>query len=139
MENEETETTEIKKKDFSYRGKSLEELKKLDVREFAKHLKSRKRRNVLRQFHVIEDFVSRARIKISKGKPIRTHQRDLVVVPEMVGMRIDIHNGKSFFPVNITGEMMGHTFGEFALTRSRVKHSKAGIGATKGSKFKSKK
>src|SRR3989344_2707428 len=139
MEIEETETTEIKKKDFAYRGKSLEELQKLDVREFAKYLKSRQRRNVLRQFHVIEDFISRAKIKISKGKPVRTHQRDLTVVPEMVGMRIDLHNGKSFFPVNITGEMIGHTFGEFALTRSRVKHSKAGIGATKGSKFKSKK
>ena len=133
------ETAEIKKKDFTYRGKNLEELKKLDVREFAKYLKSRQRRNVLRQFHVIEDFISRAKIKISKGKPVRTHQRDLIVVPEMVGMKIDIHNGKSFFPVNITGEMIGHTFGEFALTRSRVKHSKAGIGATKGSKFKAKK
>jgi len=54
-------------------------------------------------------------------------------------MRVDIHNGKNFVAVNITGEMLGHTFGEFALTRSRVKHSKAGIGATKGSKFKSKK
>ncbi|MBS3086278.1 30S ribosomal protein S19 [Candidatus Pacearchaeota archaeon] len=137
MENE--ETVEIRKKDFTYRGKSLEELKKLDVREFAKYLKSRKRRSVLRQFHVIEDFISKARIKIIKGKPVRTHQRDLVIVPEMVGMRVDIHNGKSFVPVNIIGEMMGHTFGEFALTRSRVKHSKAGIGATKGSKFKSKK
>lgn len=133
------DTVEIKKKEFTYRGKSLEELQKLDVREFAKYLKSRQRRNVLRQFHVIEDFISKAKIKISKGKPVRTHQRDLVVVPEMVGMRIDLHNGKSFFPVNITGDMIGHTFGEFALTRSKVKHSKAGIGATKGSKFKSKK
>jgi len=140
MENEETtEDVEIRKKEFTYRGKSLEELKKLDVREFAKYLKSGKRRNVLRQFHVIEDFVNKARIKISKGKPVRTHKRDLVIVPEMVGMRVDIHNGKSFLPVNIIGEMIGHTFGEFALTRSRVKHSKAGIGATKGSKFKSKK
>jgi small subunit ribosomal protein S19 len=137
MENE--ETPELKKKDFMYRGKSLEELKKLDVREFAKYLRSRQRRNVLRQFHVIEDFVSRAKVKISKGKAVRTHQRDLTIVPEMVGMRIDLHNGKTFLPINITGDMIGHTFGEFSLTRSRVKHSKAGIGATKGSKFKAKK
>ena len=137
MENE--ETAEIKKKDFTYRGKSLDELKKLDVREFAKYLKSRQRRSVLRQFHLIEDFVSRAKIKISRGKPVRTHQRDIIIVPEMVGMKIDMHNGKSFVPVIITGDMIGHVFGEFALTRSRVKHSKAGIGATKGSKFKSKK
>lgn len=133
------ETIEIKKKDFTYRGKTLEELKKLDVREFAKFLKSRQRRKVLRQFHVIEDFVSSAKTKISKDKPIRTHLRDLVIVPEMVGMKIDIHNGKNFIPVNITGEMIGHVLGELAITRSRVKHSKAGIGATKGSKFKAKK
>ena len=139
MENEETEAIELKKKEFAYRGKNLDELKKLDVREFAKYLKARPRRTVLRQFQVIEDFVNRAKIKIGKGKPIRTHQRDLIIVPEMVGMRIDMHNGKIFSPVTITGEMMGHTFGEFALTRSRVKHNKAGIGATKGSKFKSKK
>ena len=140
METEDiTDISEVKKKEFTYRGKSLEDLKKLDVREFAKYLRSRQRRNVLRQFQVIEDFVSRAKIKIGKGKPVRTHQRDLVVVPEMVGMKIDVHFGKGFSPVLVTGEMLGHTFGEFALTRSRVKHSKAGIGATKGSKFKSKK
>lgn len=139
MTNEETETQELKKKDFTYRGKTLDELKKLDVREFAKYLRSRQRRSVLSQFQVIEDFVSRAKNKIAKGKPVRTHQRDLVIVPEMVGMRIDIHNGKMYSPTIITGEMLGHTFGEFSLTRSKVKHSKAGIGATKGSKSKSKK
>lgn len=142
MTHEETENNEqemMRKKDFTYRGKTIEELRKLDVREFAKYLKSAQRRKVLRQFSKIEDFVSRAKEKISKGKAIKTHQRDLVIVPEMVGMRIDLHNGKSFMPVIVTNEMIGHTFGEFSHTRSKVKHSKAGIGATKGSKSKSKK
>jgi ribosomal protein S19 len=57
----------------------------------------------------------------------------------MVGMRLNIHDGKTFFPVDITGNMLGHRFGEFALTRAKVKHGSAGVGATKGSKFKSKK
>ena len=136
----EKETTqEIKRKEFTYRGKSLDELKKLDVREFAKYLKSGSRRTVLRQFQVIEDFISSAKIKISKNKPVRTHERSMVIVPEMVGMKLNIHDGRNFFPVIITGDMLGHRFGEFALTRGRVKHSKAGIGATKGSKFKAKK
>ena len=139
MAQEETETIDLKKKEFTYRGKTLEELKKLDVREFAKYLRSRQRRNVLRQFQTIEDFVSRAKNKIAKNKPVRTHQRDLVIVPEMVGMKIDIHNGKMFSPTIVTNDMLGHTFGEFSMTRSKVKHSKAGIGATKGSKSKSKK
>ncbi|HKZ34210.1 MAG TPA: ribosomal protein S19 family protein [Candidatus Nanoarchaeia archaeon] len=133
------DTSEIKRKEFTYRGKTLEELKKLDVREFSKYIKSGERRTALRQFQKIEDFISRAKVKINKNKPVRTHERSLVIVPEMVGMRVDIHDGRKFIPVSITGEMLGHRFGEFAMTRGRVKHSKAGIGATKGSKFKAKK
>jgi len=130
---------EIKRKDFTYRGKTVDELKKLDVREFSKYLRSRQRRNVLRQFQKIEEFVSRGKAKTEKNKPIRTHQRDLVIVPGMVGMNIYVHNGRNFIPVEIIGEMLGHQLGEFALTRSRVKHGKSGVGATKGTKFKAKK
>ncbi len=130
---------EIKKKEFTYRGKNIEELKALDVREFAKYLRSRQRRTVLRQFQEIEKFVNRSKEKVSRGKNIRTHKRDLIVVPGMVGMKIHIYDGKSFIPVNVIGEMLGHTFGEFAPTRRRVDHGSAGVGATKGTKFKSKK
>jgi len=135
----ETENIEIKRKDFTYRGKTLEELKKLDVREFAKYLKSRQRRNVLRQFQKLENFISLAKIRINKNKPVKTHQRDLAIVPEMVGMKIYVYNGRTFIPVNIIGEMLGHNLGEFALTRGRVKHGKSGVGATKGTKYKAKK
>ncbi|MBW6442475.1 30S ribosomal protein S19 [Patescibacteria group bacterium] len=141
MEDEKTnfDVEEIKKKEFTYRGKTIDELSKLDVRETAQYLPSRKRRSVLRQFHEIEKFISRSKEKIKKNKPIRTHQRDLVIVPQMVGMRIYIHNGKSFIAKDITEDSVGHLFGEFALTRNKVKHSKSGVGATKGSKHKSKK
>ena len=132
-------TIESSKKTFSFRGKSLEELKTLDVREFAKYLKSRQRRMALRQFQDIENFVSRIRKKVEKNKPVRTHKRDLVIVPQMVGIKIAIYNGKEFIPVEITKEMLGYKLGEFAPTRSKVKHSSAGMGATKGSKAKSKK
>lgn len=138
-EQERKNKMEIRKKDFTYRGKTMEELKKLDVREFAKYLRSRQRRNVLRQFQKIEDFVNRAKIKINKNKPIRTHQRDIVIVPGMVDMKIHVYNGRSFISVDIIGEMLGHRLGEFALTRGRVKHGKSGVGATKGTKFKAKK
>lgn len=130
---------EIRKKDFTYKGLTIEELKKLDVREFAQYLRSRQRRTVLRQFQEIEKFVSRAKEKQEKGKRIRTHKRDIVVVPQMIGMKIAIYNGKNFVVVEITGEMLGHKFGEFAPTRNRVKHGSAGVGATKGSRAKSKK
>jgi len=130
---------EIKKKEFTYRGKSLEELKGLDVREFAKYLESRSRRAALRQFQDIENFISRCKKKESKDKKIKTHKRHIIIAPQMVGMKIQIHNGNKFLPIEITGEMLGHRLGEFAPTRNRVKHGKTGMGATKGSKNKSKK
>ncbi|MDP3986898.1 MAG: 30S ribosomal protein S19 [Nanoarchaeota archaeon] len=133
------EEIEARKKDFTYRGKGLDELKTLEVREFAKHLRSRQRRNVLRQFRNIESFISKAKTKIDRNKAVKTHHRDLVIVPSMVGMKLQIYNGKTFVPVIVVGEMIGHKFGEFALTRNKVKHGKSGVGATKGSKHKSKK
>jgi small subunit ribosomal protein S19 len=128
-----------KKKEFTYRGKNLKELKELDVREFAKFLPSRKRRTLLRNFQEIEKFINRSKEKISKSKKVRTHQRDLVVVPGMVGMKIQVYNGQNFINVDVVGEMLGHKLGEFALTRGKVKHGSAGVGATKGTKHKSKK
>lgn len=130
---------ELKRKEFTYRGKTIEELKQLEVREFAKFLGSRQRRNLLRQFQKVEGFINRAKKKIARGKPIRTHQRNIIIVPEMVDMKIGVYNGKNFEQVHIVGEMLGHRLGEFSLTRPKVKHNKAGVGATKGSRAKSKK
>ena len=133
------EEIQHKKKEFKFRGKTLEELQALEVREFAQFLKSRQRRATLRQFHEIEKFIARANKKISRNKAVKTHSRELVVVPKMIGMKIHIYNGRSFEPVDISENMLGHRFGEFAPTRTRTKHGNAGVGATKGSKFKSKK
>jgi small subunit ribosomal protein S19 len=130
---------EIQKKQFIYRGKSVDELKELDVREFAKYLPSRQKRSVLRNFQIIEDFIKRCKEKLEKNKKIRTHQRDIIIVPQMVGMNIQVHNGRNFNPVLIEPEMLGHRLGEMSGTRSKVAHSKAGVGATKGSKHKAKK
>jgi len=130
---------EIRRKEFKYKGKTVEELKKLDVREFAKYLKSRQRRTVLRQFHEIEKFINRAKEKITRKKTVKTQQRDLVVVPEMIAMKIHVYDGHNFVSVEIVGEMLGHKLGEFAPTRARVKHGSVGVGATKGTKFKAKK
>ena len=127
------------KKELTFKGKTADELQSLDVREFAKMVPSRNRRNILRNFQKLENFISRAKEKQSKNKKIKTHNRSLVVVPQMVGMQIQIYNGKSFVPVEIEGEMLGHKLGEFAPTRARIMHSKSGVGATKGSKAKSKK
>lgn len=130
---------QITKKQFTYKGKTIEELKALDVREFAKFLPSRPRRTVLRQFHEIEKFINRSKAKISRKKAVKTHDRYLVVVPQMVEMKILVYNGHTFVPIEVVGSMLGHKLGEFAPTRARIKHGKAGVGATKGSKSQSKK
>jgi small subunit ribosomal protein S19 len=124
---------ELRKKEFTYKGKTLDELKKLDIREFARLIKSNERRTAFRQSDLIQKFVLRCNKKIQKNKLIRTHLRDLIIVPNMVGLKIHIHDGRNFVPIIITGEMLGHRLGEFAPTRTRVKHGAAGIGATKSS------
>jgi small subunit ribosomal protein S19 len=121
----------VEKKQFTYRGKTLDELKQLDIREFAKYLRARERRSVMKNFDVIERFLKKC--KKREGKTIRTHMRDLVIVPQMVGLTIYVHNGKEFVPVKIVGEMLGHRLGEFAITRRQVKHGAPGVGATRSS------
>ena len=66
-------------------------------------------------------------------KNIETHCRDMIILPEMVGKTIKIHQGKEFMPVIIEEGMIGHYLGEFAMTRKKVAHSAPGIGATRSS------
>lgn len=116
---------EARKKEYKFRGKTLEELQKLDVREFATLLRSRQRRTVLRNFQKHENFIKRALTQLEKGKKsIKTHYRDLVIVPTLVGMRIQVYNGREFVPFDVTIEMLGHKFGEFSQTRAKARHVK---------------
>jgi len=69
------------------------------------------------------------------GTPIRTHLRDMVILPSFVNHQIFVHNGKEFQRVDIKPEMIGHYLGEFALTRKKVKHTGPGVGATRSSKY----
>jgi len=124
----------VKSKEVFYRGQSLDSLKKLDVRETAKYLPSRARRSVLRHFQIIENFIKRCEQSVATKKKIRTHLRDIVIVPKLVGLAIGVYNGKTFNDVHITHEMISHRLGEFSPTRQRVAHSAAGIGATKSSR-----
>jgi len=130
----ENEEVVIKSKEVFYRGQSLDHLKTLDVREVAKYLPARSRRTVLRNFDKLENFIKRCERINSKNKKIRTHLRDIIIMPKMVGMSILVHNGKEFHEVRVVAGMIGHRLGEFSLTRSKVTHGSAGIGATKGSK-----
>ncbi|HKL23333.1 MAG TPA: ribosomal protein S19 family protein [Candidatus Nanoarchaeia archaeon] len=121
------EENQVKKKEINFKGKTISELKNLGVREFAALLRSRQRRTVLRNFQEHENFVKRVNLKLDKGKKsVKTHRRDLVIVPGLVDKKIQIYNGREFIPVDITIEMLGHKLGEFAPTRAKARHVKEG-------------
>jgi len=129
-------------KDFKYRGYSIEELKKMDENKLAEVMPSRIRRKMKRGMK-IEKRTQKAIAANVKGevqkKPVKTHKRDVIILPSMVGMRFSVYNGKTFENLEIKPEMVGFYFGEFIVTRKRPVHSKAGIGATKSSKHVGKK
>ena len=111
----------------------MQELQQLDTREFTKYLNSTERRAVLRQFDVIEKFVTKCKKRQDKKMQIRTQTRHLVVVPKMVDFTIYIYSGKEYVPIKIMPEMIGHRLGEFVPTRRKVEHGAPGIGATRSS------
>lgn len=117
--------------DFRYRGKTLEELKKMSLKEFSDLPNSRAKRNLKR--NESDPFYQRIEKDLQTHKTIRTHKRDMIVTPKMVDKTIYVYSGKEFKPVVIMPEMIGHYLGEFVLTRKRLLHGKAGIGATKSS------
>jgi len=120
-------------KEFSYRGYTLEELQKMSWDEFAELLPARSRRTIKRGWD--EERMKAVRKIMNSDKVVKTHRRDLIILPQFVGKRVAVHNGKEFIEVEIKSEMIGHYLGEFALTRKEVKHSGPGVGATRSSKF----
>lgn len=123
-----------RKKEFTYRGHTLEELQKMNMDALLNVLPSRARRSYGRGLSKEQElFIER----LMRGdKPLlRTHRRDVIVLPSFVGKKVAIHNGKEFKMLEIKPEMIGHYLGEFALTRKSVKHSGPGVGATRSSKF----
>jgi small subunit ribosomal protein S19 len=116
---------------FLFRGKKAEELKKMSLTEFAELLTSRERRSLKRGFTPAQKKLLEA-LKKDK-RDYKTHCRDMIIIPEMMGKSIRVHNGKEFVMIKINEEMLGHRLGEFAVTRKKVAHSSPGIGATRSS------
>ena len=125
---------------FTYRGYTLEELQKMSMDEFIRLLPSRQRRSLIRgltpeQKTLLEKLRETKKLQKEKGqkKIIKTHCRDMVILPEMIGETIAVHNGKEFTPIEITPEMLGHYLGEFASPMKKVIHGTPGIGASRAS------
>jgi small subunit ribosomal protein S19 len=129
------------KKEFLYRGHSIEDLQGMSMDEFIKLLPSRQRRSLQRglnqtQRTLLENIrVAKRSAQEGQKASVKTHARDMVVLPEMVGVTLLIHNGKEFNPVDLEPEMMGHYLGEFAITNKPVRHGSPGIGASRSSMY----
>jgi small subunit ribosomal protein S19 len=121
-------------KDFKYRGKTVEELKAMSMDEFIRLLPSRKRRS-LRRGLSNEQRIILEKLRRDTGRPIRTHARDMVILPEMIGKSIHVFNGKEFIEVRMNEKMVGHYLGEYAITMNPVRHGRPGIGASRSSMY----
>lgn len=136
-------------KKFSYRGVELDRLLDLNAEEIHNMFDCRKRRSfargVSRKHNTVINRMRKAKKNCSealargeagaKPAPVKTHCRNLIILPEMVGNIVGIYNGKMFCGIEIKAEMIGTYLGEYAITYKPTKHGRAGIGATHSSRY----
>ncbi len=128
-------------KEFLYRGHTLTSLQGMSMDEFINLLPSRQRRSLQRgltpEQRILLEKMRAAQEDKNKGKEttVKTHVRDMLILPEMIGAKINVHNGKEFVAIDIKAEMIGHYIGEFAITNKPVRHGTPGIGASRSSMY----
>lgn len=123
-------------REFKYRGHTLEQLQALSLENLLTLLPARQRRSLTRGISdekrkLLEDIKAARNSKAT----IKTHLRDMIILPSMVGLTIHVHSGKEFMPVEIKSEMIGHFLGEYAMTNKRVVHGAPGVGASRSSLY----
>jgi len=128
-------------KEFMYRGHRLEELQAMSMDEFIRILPSRQRRSLVRgltkEQRILLESIRKVKEATKEGEKavVKTHVRDMIVLPEMVSVTLLVHNGKDFTAVEVAPEMIGHYLGELAITNRPVKHGTPGIGASRSSMY----
>jgi len=128
-------------REFAYRGYTLEQLQGMSMDEFITMLPARQRRSLHRglkpEQRILLEKLRKTKEDLKQGGEVavKTHVRSMIILPEMVGIKLLIHNGKEFVAVEIKHEMIGHYLGEFAVTNKPVKHGTPGIGASRSSMY----
>merc|ERR1712173_52494 len=130
-------------KKFSYRGIDLDNLLEMSTEEFTNMTNSRHRRSLrrgLKKKH--QNLIQKLKKEklavqgtMERPKPVKTHLRDIMILPQMVGNIIGIYNGKQMLGVEIKAEMVGTFTGEYGITYKPVRHGRPGIGSTHSSRF----
>jgi len=129
-------------REFKFKGYTPEQLQSMSIENLLPLLNSRQRRSLDKRVSTyMNDDKRKLREKLKlardgklKGQ-LRTHARDMIILPDMVGLTLHVHNGKEFFQVNIRHEMIGHYLGEYAITNKRVQHGTPGVGASRSSLY----
>ncbi|TMW98032.1 hypothetical protein EJD97_004570 [Solanum chilense] len=129
-------------KKFSYRGVDLDSLLDLNMDELVKLFNARPRRRIERDLKrkpmALIKKLRKAKREAPQGEkpePVKTHLRNMIIFPEMIGSVIGIYNGKTFNQIEVKPEMIGHYLAEFSISYKPVKHGRPGIGATHSSRF----
>ncbi|KAI3405049.1 RPS15 [Candida oxycetoniae] len=130
------DATEKKKrtfKQFSFKGVDLKDLVEMPTEEFTKLCGARVRRRFSRGLDAKPmGLIKKLRAARAATEPnekpvvVKTHLRNMIVVPEMIGSVVGVYNGKVFNTVEIKPEMVGHYLGEFSITYTPVRHGRAG-------------
>ena len=125
-----------------YRGVELEALMEKPIEEVVKLLPARQRRRYSRGVtKKYENLLKKLRIakknQVQGERPdgVKTHLRNCIILPEMVGSVVEVYSGKTFNPIEIRPDMIGHYLAEFSMSYKPVAHGKLGVGATRSSKF----
>ncbi|CAN7037496.1 unnamed protein product [Brassica rapa subsp. trilocularis] len=145
-------------KKFSYKGVDLETLLEMPTDDLVKLFPARIQRRLSRgltrkPLALIKTLRNAKRNAPAGEKPevVRTHLRNMVIMPEIIGSIIGVYNGETFnqieikpemmghylaeFSIEIKPEMMGHYLAEFSISYKPVKHGRPGQGATPSSRF----
>ncbi|QDI88159.1 30S ribosomal protein S19 [Candidatus Nitrosopumilus sp. SW] len=125
-------------KEFSYRGIPKEELENMSLEKLFQLFNARQRRSLTRGINdgkrkLIEEIKTAKAGKLKN--PIKTHVRDLIILPYMVDVTVNVFSGKEFRPVLIRTEMIGHYLGEYVITNKKVSHGAPGVGASRSSLY----
>ncbi|MBA3750108.1 MAG: 30S ribosomal protein S19 [Nitrosopumilus sp.] len=129
-------------REFKFKGYTAEQVQKLSIEILMPLLNSRQRRSLdkrLSSYMTDEKRKFREELKLTRdGKvtsPLKTHLRDMIILPDMMGLNVLVHNGKEFVPFTIRAEMVGHYLGEYSITNKRVQHGSPGVGSSRSSLY----
>ena len=116
----------------------MDDLQNMSLEKLFELLPSRARRSLTRGITDNKRKLLEETKLAKSGKlktPIKTHLRDVIILPSMNGATVHVFAGKEFKPVEIKPEMVGRYLGEFALTNKRVIHGAPGVGASRSSLY----